>query len=60
MPKAFRHSFGVRGVAQAGIPLGTMKRWLGHSKLESTITYTDAVGPEERALADRMWDFAMR
>jgi integrase len=55
MPKAFRHSFGVRGVAQAGVPLGTMKRWLGHSKLESTIVYTEAVGAEELALANRMW-----
>lgn len=54
-PKSFRHCFGVVGVAQKGIPLGTMKRWLGHSRLESTLVYTEAVGEEERALADRMW-----
>lgn len=55
MPKAFRHSFGVEGVTQANVPLGTIKRWLGHSRLESTLIYTDAVGAEERTLASRMW-----
>jgi integrase len=55
MPKAFRHSFGVEGVTQANVPLGTIKRWLGHSRLESTLIYTDAVGAEERTLAARMW-----
>lgn len=54
-PKAFRHCFGVVGVAQRGIPLGTLKRWLGHARLESTLVYTEAVGEEERALADCMW-----
>ena len=55
MPKSFRHSFGVRGAAQAGVPLGTMRKWLGHSRLETTAIYTDAMGPEERLLAERMW-----
>ena len=55
MPKAFRHAFGVRGTTQAGVPLGTMKRWLGHARLDSTIIYTEAVGAEERVLLKRMW-----
>lgn len=55
MPKSLRHCFGVEGATQAGVPLGTMKRWLGHSRLESTLVYTTAVGLEERALAERMW-----
>lgn len=55
MPKALRHAFGVRGTAQAGVPLGMMKRWLGHARLDSTIVYTEAVGAEERTLAERMW-----
>lgn len=55
MPKAFRHAFGVRAATQAGVPLGTLKRWLGHARLDSTIIYTEAVGEEERALALRMW-----
>lgn len=54
-PKALRHAFGVRGVADAGVPLGTLKKWLGHARLDSTIVYTEAVGNEERALAERMW-----
>jgi integrase/recombinase XerD len=55
MPKALRHTFGIRGVVQRGIPLGTMKRWLGHARLESTLIYTDAIGTEERRLMERMW-----
>lgn len=55
MPKAFRHTFGIEGAAHVGVPLGTIKRWLGHARLESTLVYTDAVGAEERALAERMW-----
>jgi integrase len=55
MPKAFRHSFGVEGTAQAGVPIGTMKRWLGHSRIESTLVYVEALGREERMLAERMW-----
>lgn len=55
MPKSLRHSFGVQGVTEASVPLGTVKKWMGHSRLESTLVYTDAQGNEERALADRMW-----
>ena len=55
MPRAFRHTFGVEGVTRANVPLGTIKRWLGHARLESTIVYCEAVGVEERALASRMW-----
>lgn len=57
-PKALRHSFGVRGTAQAGVPISTMKRWLGHSRIESTLIYCDALGREERALAERMWSLS--
>lgn len=53
--RAFRHTFGVEGVMHANVPLGTIKRWLGHSRLESTIIYCDAVGDEERELQERMW-----
>ena len=55
MPRALRHTFGVEGATRANIPLGTIKRWLGHARLESTIIYCEAVGAEERALAARMW-----
>ena len=54
-PRALRHTFGTIGVAVKGVPLPVMQRWLGHARIESTTIYTQAVGPEERALADRMW-----
>jgi integrase/recombinase XerD len=54
-PKALRHTFGIEGVANQNIPLGTMKKWLGHARLESTIVYTTPTGREERMLARRMW-----
>lgn len=54
MPKALRHAFGV-GAAQKNVPLNVVQKWMGHSRLSTTAIYSDAVGEEERALADRMW-----
>ena len=54
-PKALRHAFGVIGVAEAGVPLNMMQKWLGHADIETTAIYANAVGPEERAIARRMW-----
>jgi integrase/recombinase XerD len=54
MPKALRHAFGVGGT-QSGIPLNVIQRWLGHADIETTAIYTNVLGDEERALADRMW-----
>jgi integrase/recombinase XerD len=55
MPKALRHAFGVVGVADAGVPLNMMQKWLGHTKIETTAIYANAVGREERSIAARMW-----
>jgi integrase len=55
MPKALRHSFGVVGISEARVPLNMMQKWLGHSRIETTAIYANAVGPEERAIARRMW-----
>src|SRR6185312_8605788 len=38
-PKGLRHGFGVHGVAEAGVPLNMMQRWLGHARLETTAIY---------------------
>jgi integrase/recombinase XerD len=54
-PKGLRHSFGV-GVVQSGIPMNLLKRWLGHSRLETTEIYAAAVGAEEHAIASRFWN----
>jgi integrase/recombinase XerD len=53
-PKGLRHGVGVAAV-QNGIPLNLVQRWLGHAQLSTTAIYADAVGPEEHAIAARMW-----
>jgi integrase/recombinase XerD len=32
-----------------------MQRWLNHASLRTTSIYGDAMGPDERAIAARMW-----
>ncbi len=54
-PKGLRHGFGV-GTIQAPVPQTIVQKWLGHAQLSTTAIYTNAVGPEERALAARFWD----
>ncbi len=53
-PRGLRHSFAVHAVTQ-GVPLHLVQRWLGHAKLETTAIYSQAIGPEERLIAQRMW-----
>ena len=54
-PKGLRHGFGVATI-QAPVPETMVQKWLGHAQLSTTAIYTNAVGPEERALAARFWD----
>ena len=54
MPKGLRHGFGVNGSVN-NVPLDKLQKWLGHSKLETTAIYTDAMGAEEDQIAARMW-----
>ena len=56
VPKGLRHGLGVESAVHAKIPLNIIQRWLGHSRIETTAIYTNAVGSEERALAERLWD----
>ncbi|HEY1757680.1 MAG TPA: tyrosine-type recombinase/integrase [Bryobacteraceae bacterium] len=53
-PKGVRHGFGIKAVTSA-VPLNMAQKWLGHSRLATTAIYTDAFGPEERRIAERMW-----
>lgn len=46
--------FGVHAL-RSGIPLNLLQRWLGHADIATTAIYADAMGPEERAIAARMW-----
>jgi integrase/recombinase XerD len=54
-PKGLRHAFAVTAL-QSGIPINLVRRWLGHSRLSTTEIYADAIGPEERAIAGRLWE----
>jgi integrase/recombinase XerD len=53
-PKGLRHGFGVNAF-QSKVPPHLVQRWLGHASLRTTSIYGDVIGPEERALAARMW-----
>ena len=53
-PRGLRHSFGVHAI-QRGVPLNLVQRWLGHADIKTTAIYTNAVGQEERSIAERMW-----
>ena len=53
-PKGLRHGFAIAAV-MSEVPLNMIQRWMGHSRLEITSIYADAVGPEERRIAARMW-----
>lgn len=54
MPKGLRHGFGVAN-AEENVPMATTQKWLGHAKLETTAIYQQAVGREEQAFAQRVW-----
>ncbi len=53
-PKGLRHGFGI-AAAEGNIPPGLTQRWMGHTRLETTMLYQHAVGREERAFARRLW-----
>jgi integrase/recombinase XerD len=53
-PKGLRHGFGIKACVSA-VPLHLTQRWLGHARLTTTAIYADAIGPEEKQIAERMW-----
>jgi integrase/recombinase XerD len=53
-PKGLRHGFAIACLSK-NIPLTTVKKWLGHARLETTAIYLDVIGEEERELARRLW-----
>ncbi|WP_339608495.1 site-specific integrase [uncultured Roseivirga sp.] len=54
--KSLRHGFAVHAVTNA--PLTMVKKWLGHSKLETTEIYLNIVGAEERQIMKNLWGVA--
>lgn len=53
-PKGLRHGFAVQAM-QASVPLTVIQRWLGHADIKTTAIYATVSGPEERAMARRLW-----
>jgi integrase len=53
-PKGLRHGFAIACIGQ-DIPLTTVKKWMGHARLETTAIYLDVAGEEEREFAKRLW-----
>lgn len=52
--KGLRHGFGVRAAEKTRNPR-LVQKWLGHTSLDNTIIYMDAIGQEERNAALSMW-----
>ncbi|WP_430300551.1 tyrosine-type recombinase/integrase [Rapidithrix thailandica] len=53
--KGLRHGFGGYAIADCEIPLNMVQKWLGHAELKTTAIYANAVGKEERDIANKMW-----
>ena len=54
-PKGLRHAFGI-ACSQKGIQLNMVQKWLGHADIKTTAIYSDAIGQEERNIAQRLWE----
>ncbi len=67
-PKGLRHAFGI--ICKKGIQLNCaegvrsfrriaprmVQKWLGHADIKTTAIYSEAVGQEERNVAQRLWE----
>jgi integrase/recombinase XerD len=54
VPKGLRHSYAIHALHK-GVPLHMLSKWMGHSIMEITAIYANAVGQEQQAIASRMW-----
>lgn len=52
--RGLRHALGVHAAVKS-VPESRLQSWLGHASRETTAIYIDASGPEDRAIAARMW-----
>ena len=53
--RGLRHALGVHAAIKH-VPEARLQSWLGHASLETTSIYLDACGPEDHAIAKRMWE----
>lgn len=54
-PKGLRHGYGIHAI-RSGVQLNMLQKWMGHSSMDTTAIYANAIGAEELAIADRMWE----
>ena len=54
-PKGLRHGFAIHCLEKQ-VPLNILSKWMGHSSLEVTAIYANALGEEERIIAARIWE----
>lgn len=52
--RGLRHALGVHAAVNR-VPQARLQFWLGHASPETTAIYIEASGPEDRAMAERMW-----
>ena len=53
-PKGLRHGYGIHAI-RSGVQLNMLQKWMGHASMSTTAIYANAIGAEELAIADRMW-----
>ena len=54
-PKGLRHAYGVHAIT-TNVPLNMLSKWMGHSRIEMTVIYANALGKEQHGIASRMWE----
>lgn len=52
--KGLRHAYGIHAM-RCGVQLNILQKWMGHADMKTTAIYADAIGAEEREIAQRMW-----
>jgi integrase len=53
-PKGLRHGYAIHALSK-NVPLNMVSKWMGHSQMETTAIYANAVGEEQQSIAARMW-----
>jgi len=52
-PKGLQYGFGIYAIADCKIPLNMVQKWLGHAEIKTTAIYANAIGKEERDIANK-------
>ena len=53
--KGLRHGYGIHAMRK-GIQLNILQKWMGHADMKTTAIYANAIGADERKIAERMWE----